>query len=128
MNFNNDDISTVLGYFGEITVDVTHVVIQDNGKDEWTNLMAGTCTMLFKESKLGVFSIATVEVDGEVLRLDAGEAAGIIGALNGTEFKGRRIMVTMLTMNTPEKVKKQEVVTLSDSSPETPSASSPCSW
>ena len=77
--------------------------------------------MLFKENKPGVFSVATVEVDGEVLRLDAGEAAGLISALNGVEFKGRRIMVTMLTMNTPEKVKKQEVVTL-DSSPETPAA------
>ena len=34
MNFNNDDIQNILGIFGEVTVNVSHVVIQDNGKDE----------------------------------------------------------------------------------------------
>ena len=246
MNFNNKDIELILSHFGEVTEPVAHVVIKDNGTDEWTNLMDGvttserkcrmkiwtnipsiimvrgvklridypgqpkTCSrcmkfwsscpgggktekckkeggeekdlkvyfknlvnrlkkkgkatetsapivpafipnpdvvrftgfpekfsldnfkswldeheisflesMLFKETKPGVFSIATIEVDGEVLKLDAEEAANIISAVNGVEYKGKRIMVTMMTLNTPEKVKKQEVVTLS-SSPDTP--------
>ena len=56
-------------------------------------------SMLFKETKPGVFTIATIEVEGEVLKLDAEEAAKIIGAVNGVEFKGKRIMVTMMTLN-----------------------------
>ena len=69
--------------------------------------------MCFKEGKPGSFSISTVEDDnGEVLALDTEDAQEMVTKLNGVEHSGRRIMVTMVAMMTPEK--KKRVVTLND--------------
>ena len=72
--------------------------------------------MVFKETKPGVFSIATVEEEGQEHKLEAEEAAEIVTKLNGIQFEdtNRRIMVTMLKLSTPEK-KKPETITLDDS-------------
>ena len=79
--------------------------------------------MLFKESKPGVFSISTVEEEGgELLKVEADEAAEIVQRLNGIQFESsnKRIMVTMVALTTPEKKKPIEVVKLDDSDPSDP--------
>ena len=79
--------------------------------------------MCFKDGKPGAFSVATVEDEsGEVLQLEAEDAAEMVTKLNGVEFKKKRIQVTMVSMCTPEKKKK--VVTL-DETPDGPLALMP---
>ena len=70
--------------------------------------------MVFKETKPGVFSISTVEIDeGEVIKLEAEEAADIVMKLNGTQFENtnKRIMVSMIALTTPEK-RKPDVINI----------------
>ena len=75
--------------------------------------------MVFKETKPGAFSIATVKFqDGEMHKLEAQEAADLVTKLNGITFDktNKRIMVTMMKLTTPEKEKNNpEVVQLDDS-------------